>query len=111
MHSTHQRKNIHPVPAEKINSRRKKTIKTTILNITDRGEQTREAIRFVLGNKKRLSEVGLPSFELTNIDNIRLKQDLPIGDVWLLQQGIGNVFQILIKLPMIAPFKCCRRVA
>ena len=35
----------------------KKTIKTTILNITDWGEQTCEALRFVLGNKKRLGEL------------------------------------------------------
>ena len=33
----------------------KKTIKTTILNITDWGEQTCEALRFVLGNKKRFA--------------------------------------------------------
>jgi hypothetical protein len=64
----------------------KKTIKTTILNITDWGEETCEAIRFVLGNKKRLGELGLSAFDLNKIENIQLKQDLPIGDVWLLQQ-------------------------
>jgi transposase len=64
----------------------KKTIKKTILNITDWGEQTCEAIRFVLGNKKRLKELGSNAFDLSKINNIQLKQDKPIGDTWLLHQ-------------------------
>jgi transposase len=63
-----------------------KTIKTTLLNITDWGEQTCEAIRFVLGNKKRWNELGCHAFDLSKINHIQLKQDKPVGDVWLLHQ-------------------------
>jgi len=68
----------------------KETIKKTILNITDWGEETCEAIRFVLGNKKQLREHGLPSFDLNKLADLRVKQDLPIGDVWLLHQRAKN---------------------
>ena len=36
----------------------KKTIKTTILNITPWGERNCEALRFALANQKRLGETG-----------------------------------------------------
>ena len=65
----------------------KKTIKTTILNITDWGEQTCEALRFVLGNKKRLGELERTAFNLHKLgDATTLTQSDPIGDVWLLHQ-------------------------
>jgi len=42
----------------------KKTIKTTLLNITQFGEQTCEAIRFALANKAKLHELGIAASDL-----------------------------------------------
>ena len=68
----------------------KKTIKTTILNITPWGEQTCEAIRFALGNQNRLRELDVAPTDFGKIVNdLRLTQDKPVGDVWLLHQGDG----------------------
>jgi len=65
----------------------KKTIKTTILNITPFGEQTCEAIRFALSNKDKLNELGIDTNNLRTISkDLQLTQDKPIGDVWLLHQ-------------------------
>ena len=65
----------------------KKTIKTTILNITPWGEQICEAIRFALGNQKRLRELDVAPTDFGKIVNdLRLTQDKPVGDVWLLHQ-------------------------
>ena len=65
----------------------KKTIKTTILNITPWGEQTCEAIRFALGNQNRLRELDVAPADFRRIiDDIQLTQDKPVGDVWLLHQ-------------------------
>ena len=65
----------------------KKTIKTTILNITPWGEKTCEAVHFALKHQKRLHEFGLPPTDLRRIgENITLTQADPIGDVWLLHQ-------------------------
>jgi len=64
-----------------------KTHKTTLLNITPWGEQTCEAIRFALANQDRLSEVGFSPVDLRKVaESLSLKQDLPVGDVWLLHQ-------------------------
>jgi transposase len=63
-----------------------RTIKTTILNITPWGEDTCEAIRFALSNKKRLHELGIETIDMRVINDIQLTQDKPVGDVWLLQQ-------------------------
>ena len=64
----------------------KKTIKTTILNITPWGEQVCEAIHFALKHQKRLKELDI-AVELNKVGNaITLTQDKPIGDVWLLHQ-------------------------
>jgi len=65
----------------------KKTIKTTILNITPWGEKTCEAILFALKHQKRLHEVGFAMTDIRNIaDDITLTQAAPIGDVWMLHQ-------------------------
>ena len=65
----------------------KKTIKTTILNITPWGEKTCEAIHFALKHQKRLHEFGFAPIDLRKIgDDITLTQAAPIGDVWLLHQ-------------------------
>jgi transposase len=65
----------------------KKTIKTTLLNITSWGEQTCEAIRFALANKDRLQELAVKSADLRDItEKLQLTQDKAIGDVWLLHQ-------------------------
>jgi len=64
----------------------KKTIKTTILNITPWGEQTCETIRFALGNQNRLKELCGGPLDFRNIvDDLTLTQDSPVGDVWLLR--------------------------
>jgi transposase len=76
----------------------KKTIKTTIFNITPWGEQTCEAIRFALSNQHRLQELNIKPRDLRDITaHLHLKQDKPIGDVWLVQQlaaktGIVSAF-------------------
>ena len=65
----------------------KKTIKTTLLNITHYGEQTCEAIRFALANKAKLHELGIATSDLSIINAaLQLTQEKPIGDVWLLYQ-------------------------
>jgi len=65
----------------------KKTIKTTLLNITQFGEQTCEAIRFALANKVKLHELGIAASDLSIINAaLQLTQEKPIGDVWLLHQ-------------------------
>ena len=83
----------------------KKTIKTTILNITPWGERTCEALRFVLANQKRLGEISIdPANRIDHADHIhpanrfevadlckilgdiKLTQQSPVGDVWLLHQ-------------------------
>jgi len=65
----------------------KKTIKTTILNITHFGVQTCEALRFALSNKNKLNELGIVASNLNIInETLQLTQDKPIGDVWLLHQ-------------------------
>ena len=65
----------------------KKTIKTTHLNITPYGEQTCEAIRFALSNKDKLNELGIAASNLNiTTEELKLTQDKPIGDVWLLHQ-------------------------
>jgi transposase len=65
----------------------KKTIKTTILNITPWGEKTCEAIHFALKHQKRLHECGFLPTDLRKIsEDITLTQSTPIGDVWLLHQ-------------------------
>ena len=83
----------------------KKTIKTTILNITPWGERTCEALRFALANQKRLGEIGInsaghidpvdhinPTDHINPADlckilgDIKLTQQSPVGDVWLLHQ-------------------------
>jgi transposase len=65
----------------------KKTIKTTILNITPFGEQTCEAIKFALANKDKLTELGIPTNDLNTISKtLQMTQDKPIGDVWLIHQ-------------------------
>src|SRR5215469_7830285 len=70
----------------------KKTIKTTILNITPWGERTCEAIRFALKNQNlqnqnllRKSNIDSADF-CTIIDKLHLTQEKPVGDVWLLHQ-------------------------
>jgi transposase len=64
----------------------KKTLKTTILNITPWGEKTCEAIHFALKHQKRLKELEMVA-DLHKIGNaITLTQADPIGDVWLLHQ-------------------------
>jgi len=65
----------------------KKTIKTTLLNITQFGEQTCEAIKFALANKDKLNELGFVASDLSVINEaLQLTQEKPIGDVWLLHQ-------------------------
>ena len=83
----------------------KKTIKTTILNITPWGERTCEALRFALANQKRLGEIGIhpadrihpgdhihpakhihPADLRKTLGDIKLTQQSPVGDVWLLHQ-------------------------
>ena len=69
----------------------KKTIKTTILNITPWGEKTCEAIHFALKHQKRLGAFGIASNDLRKIGEARaLTQTDPIGDVWLLHQMATN---------------------
>jgi len=64
----------------------KKTIKTTILNITQFGAETCEAIRFALANKAKLHELGIAN-DLSIINEaLQMTQEKPIGDVWLLHQ-------------------------
>ena len=49
----------------------KKTIKTTILNITPWGERTCEALRFALANQKRLGEISInPADRVNPTDHI-----------------------------------------
>ncbi|MCL2623363.1 MAG: hypothetical protein FWD31_06825 [Planctomycetaceae bacterium] len=61
----------------------KKTIKTTILNITPWGE----ALRFALSNQKKLGEIGIGIVDLRKpLGNLTLTQQSPVGDVWLLHQ-------------------------
>ena len=51
------------------------------------GEQTCEAIRFALGNQNRLRELDVAPSDFGKIANdLRLIQDKPVGDVWLLHQ-------------------------
>ena len=65
----------------------KKTIKTTLLNITHYGVETCEAIRFALSNKAKLHELGIATSDLSIINAaLQLTQEKPIGDVWLLYQ-------------------------
>jgi transposase len=65
----------------------KKTIKTTILNITPWGEQTCEAIRFALSHQNNLQELNIKPLDIRSITaQLHLQQDKPIGDVWFLQQ-------------------------
>jgi hypothetical protein len=65
----------------------KKTIKTTILNITPWGEQTCEAIRFALSHQHNLQELNIKPLDIRTLTaQLHLRQDKPIGDVWLLQQ-------------------------
>ena len=65
----------------------KKTIKTTILNITPWGERTCEALRFALANQKRLGEIGINPADLRKtLGDLKLTQQSPVGDVWLLHQ-------------------------
>ena len=65
----------------------KKTIKTTILNITPWGEQTCETIRFALQHQDRLHELAVdPTDFRTIVDKIQFTQDKSVGDVWLLHQ-------------------------
>ena len=68
----------------------KKTIKTTILNITPLGERTCEALRFALANQKRLGEIGIEVADLRKtfktLGDLKLTQQSPVGDVWLLHQ-------------------------
>ena len=68
----------------------KKTIKTTILNITPWGERTSEALRFALANQKRLGEIGIEVADLRKtfktLGVMKLTQQSPVGDVWLLHQ-------------------------
>jgi hypothetical protein len=63
-----------------------RTIKTTVLNITPWGEETCEAIRFALANKKRLHDLGIETIDMRVINDLQLTQDKPVGDVWLLHQ-------------------------
>ena len=65
----------------------KKTIKTTILNITPWGERTCEALRFALANQKRLGEIRINPADLRKtLGDMKLTQQSPVGDVWLLHQ-------------------------
>ena len=65
----------------------KKTIKTTILNITPWGERTCEALRFALSNQKKLGEIGIKVADLRKtLGDLKLTQQSPVGDVWLLHQ-------------------------
>ena len=65
----------------------KKTVKTTLLNITHFGVETCEAIKFALSNKGRLNELGIATSDLSIINEaLQLAQEKPIGDVWLLHQ-------------------------
>ena len=65
----------------------KRTLKTTLLNITPWGETTCEALRFALANKDRLNEIGFDPVDFRKIaDSVSLEQNLPIGAVWLLYQ-------------------------
>ena len=65
----------------------KKTIKTTLLNITHYGVETCEAIKFALANKAKLHELGIATSDLSIINAaLQLTQEKPIGDVWLLYQ-------------------------
>ena len=57
----------------------KKTIKTTLLNITPFGEQTGEAIKFALSNKDKLNELGFAASDLSIINEaLQLTQEKPI---------------------------------
>ena len=65
----------------------KKTIKTTLLNITHYGVETCEAIKFALSNKGKLGELVFTARDISIINEaIQLIQEKPIGDVWLLHQ-------------------------
>jgi len=60
----------------------KKTIKTTILNITPWGERTCEALRFALANQKRLGEISIDPVDLRKtLGDLKLTQQSPVGDV------------------------------
>jgi len=59
----------------------KKTIKTTILNITPWGERTCEALRFALSNQKRW-EIGIKVADLRKtLGDMKLTQQSPVGEV------------------------------
>jgi transposase len=65
----------------------KKTIKTTLLNITPFGADNCEAIKFALTNKDSLNELGIAASDISVItEKLQLTQEKPIGDVWLIQQ-------------------------
>ena len=58
----------------------KKTIKTTILNITPFGVETCEAIKFALANKDKLNELGIAASEIiAGNGTLQLTQDKPIS--------------------------------